>query len=98
LPSLLLSRVARPTATLGRGKGLRTGHDTRIAALRFSEVLADFKGQAQFGKLIRHRERAAGLRLDAMQTMPDRIGMAEELRCGIGDRALVGGPRSESLE
>lgn len=60
----------------GRGQGLRTGHDTRIAALRFLEVLADFKGQAQFGKLIRHPERAAGLRLDAMQTMPDSIGVA----------------------
>ena len=67
------------------GQGLRTGHDTRTAALRFLEVLADFKGQAQFGKLIRHRERAACLRLDAMQTMPDSIRMTEELCCGIGD-------------
>ena len=69
----------------GRGQGLRTGHYTRTAALRFVEVLADFEGQAQFGELIRHRERAAGLRLDAMQTMPDSVGMTEELCCGIGD-------------
>jgi hypothetical protein len=53
------------------------------------EVVADFKAQAQFGNLIRHRERAAGLRLDATQTMPDSIGMTEELCCGIGDRALL---------
>ncbi|MDT7739735.1 MAG: hypothetical protein QOK09_3104, partial [Mycobacterium sp.] len=52
-------------------------------SLRLLDVLADFKGQAQFGKLIGHRERAAGSRLDAMQTMPDSIGMTEKLRCGI---------------
>src|ERR1700755_1233500 len=67
------------------GQGLRTGHDTRIVALRFLEVLADFKGQTQFGKLIRHRERAAGLHLDAMQTRADSIRVTEELCCGIRD-------------
>ena len=61
-------------------------------------VFANLARQAQFGELIRHRERTAGARLDAVQSVPDGVRVNMELGSGIGERALVGTPRPEGVE
>jgi hypothetical protein len=61
-------------------------------------VFADRERQAHFGEFVGHRERPAGVPLDAVQTVPDSVGMNMQLGGGIGDRALIGKPRPEGVE
>src|SRR6476646_663806 len=61
-------------------------------------VFADLERQAHFGEFIRHRERPAGVSLDAVQTVPDSVRVNMQLGGGIGDRALIGKPRPEGVE
>ena len=50
-------------------------------------VFADLERQTHFGEFIRHRERPAGVSLDAVQKVPDGVRVNMQLGGGIGDRS-----------